>query len=157
MKFLTRENITLLIALIGAFGTVYDFFKKSVKVSIKLIDYTKYPNNVVHLLILLENKSANPISINSISISQDSKNIHYCELIPKILTENKFLRIFTSTFPINLQPYQGYQGYFEFLHCQEISLKQGKSLDFQIFSNQKLIKKSLILDTKEHYLPSKFV
>ncbi len=155
MEYITRENITLLIALIGAIGTISGIVSKRTNINLKIIDYVhiKTHKNIVQLFLLIENRSSNPIIISSISISYLKGKKYYCELLPKIITENKLNKVFTPNFPINLQAYQGYQGYFEFLYCEDISLVEGKNLDIQIYTNRKVINKSLTLHSKSHYLP----
>lgn len=150
-----KENISFVLSVFSSFVIFYNFFKNKTNINIKIIDYTQYTNaHTVQLLVLIENKSSKPISISSISFSLENSKKYYCELIPKIITENHSKKIFTAYFPINLQGFQGYQGYLEFLKCEDILLMQGKTLSFEIYSNHRLISKSVILGRQVGYLPS---
>ena len=38
-----------------------------------------------------------------------------------------------------------------FLNCQDIELIPGKTVDFEVYTNRKVLKKSLILSQPDHY------
>lgn len=74
----TRENITLAIALFGAFGTalngILGFIRSRKKISIQIIKICRLNKFIVAYIVIL-NHSRLPISINDISIIINQKNI----------------------------------------------------------------------------------
>lgn len=136
---------------------IFTIIKNRKNLSMEIIDYRKYTKSA-HFYVCVTNKSQSPISITSIKIP----NISSCVLEPRVVREfidskTKTItdKIKTPAFPINLQGKEGLNCYLEFLAFQETSLFQGKIIDFEIYTNRGLIKKSIVLGSTERYLHSK--
>ena len=152
--YLTKENITFLLALLGSIGAVIQaflhFLSTRKKIEIQIVDY-RAVQKVIQFFIHVQNQSRSPICISSISICYD-KNEIYCELIPKKIRGKEETLICTPMFPLNHAPLQGGLYFFEFINCPETSLISGKTFDFVIYTNRGPIKKSVILGEQSHYL-----
>ena len=155
-------QIVLNIISVLAFGMsaatwIFTIIKNRKNLSIEIIDYLKYVKSA-HFYVCIQNNSSSAISITSIKIP----NISSCTLEPKIVkeftdTKTKTItdKIKTPAFPINLQGKEGLNCYLEFPNFQKTSLIQGKMIEFEIYTNRGLIKKSIILGSTERYLHSK--
>lgn len=146
MQYITKENITLAIALIGAIGTiaswVYSFVSNRKRLSFKIVS-SYYKNNSIVAFVMIENKSRLPVSINAISLLTN-EDVIICGQIPtKILeitnrsgqevTDRR--KIYTMQFPISLASLSGASGYVYFdLKNQEINAEE--DLSFKIGTNR---------------------
>ncbi len=153
-QYLTRENITFLLALLGSIGTVlqafFHFLSTRKKLKIEILD-SETIWDVMQFFIYIQNQSHSSICISSISIRYDKKEI-YCELVPKKIRGKGDELIRTPMFPLNISPLQGGMYFLEFVYCPKISLDPGKILDFVIHTNRGPLKKSVTLGDKSHYL-----
>ena len=152
MKFLTKENITLLLAVLGSLGTliswiyIYICNKKSVKIHLLL-----YKKGELGCLCYMsfENLSRLPISITRIQI-EENENYYDCQMIPDIaLTSSRSQNgeiyhrkvDYTEQIPINIAPLSSRSGYVYFpLHkfsCENPPIP----LSFQVNTNRGSLKK----------------
>lgn len=151
--FQERENITLLIAVISLLLSVWQWiseaFRKRTNVKIDIIDYTLIgvkDGVVAQFYVQITNKSLAPIAITSVSF----ENV-VCELEPhRIRGGNSPAN--TPLFPLNISPRSAQSFYLEFVGVPNISLKQGKTVDFEIHSTWKSERKSVLLGNISHYL-----
>lgn len=124
-QFLTRENITLIIAVFGAFGTIvtwisnYCHARKNIDIQIIKIAHME---NALMAYITIQNKSRLPISINCISAQIDGHSYSGFAVPPYTLNFKTYsadkitgTREYQSIpFPINLGSLSGTSGYIFF-------------------------------------------
>jgi len=155
MNYLTKENITFALALLGSIGTACNWFyiycSNRKKIGITVFDYVVYPNSAVQFFVHIQNRSLSPICIISFALFLNGKEVA-CELSPKKIRGAGSDLITSSPFPINLAPKQGYQCYLEFIKCKNISLIPDKKVVFVIHTNRGPIKKCVTLGGISHYL-----
>ena len=147
MKYLTRDNITLALSIIGSAGTVITWIVSYVKsrknLSVKIVKLLR-SKNIMILYIMINNKSRLPIAIESLSITYKDK-IFPCALIPKktferttktgsVIKENK--SYYTLQLPIYLPSLGGTSGYFLFDIPEEVSQNLSTPLTVLIHSNR---------------------
>lgn len=130
MKYLTRDNITLVLSIIGSVGTIVTWFvawlksRKNISVIIVKICKTK---NYLFMYLMITNNSRLPITINNVSIIHDDITYPCFELPTKILSSETRTgdlvkdtkNYYTVKFPINLSSLMGTSGYFAFDIPQE--------------------------------------
>ena len=154
LSLITRENITFLLACIGSLGTfiagLKAFFHGRKKISVEIIDYTKV-DKVVQFFFYLQNHSSNSLCISSVYLKTPERSIR-CELLEKRIRKTADLLYRTPLFPLNLAPHVGAAYFLEFLNCPDIALEPGKKVSLEFHTNRGLIKKSLSLPEKSHYL-----
>lgn len=147
IPYCTRENITLAIAILGAFGTISNwitsFLHSRRNVSIQIIKMCKTYNSVI-AYISIQNNSRIPISINDISLKYNRQfysgfNVpqHTLKVERKsgdsITAVQEYL---TMTFPINLGSLSGASGYIFFGISKEVSESLSTPLIFRVSSNR---------------------
>jgi len=125
LKYLTRDNIVLILSIIGSLGTIagwiYTYFNNRKKFSVKSNGYTANPNGlIIHCQIC--NNSRLPIAINEVAVKIEGAE-YVCTPIPKKVLESTH-RIgktitdheayYSVDFPINLAPLCGCSGYLYF-------------------------------------------
>lgn len=153
ISFLTRENITLAIAIFGAVGAVCNWVQKQIdnKVSmdVHLLKAFK-PGRSFVVYLSFQNRSRLPISINSVSVLIDG-SAYQCELVPhsafkKYNSGVLVSEIKTMTFPVNLSPLSGSAGFVEFAAPEEELRKLSTHLTLQVSTNRgNLPKKKFLL------------
>ena len=157
-RHITRENITLLIAIIGAIGSISSWIYMAVanrkNVSFEIVDYASHFKEIKQLFVFLQNKSSIPIVITSIQFRLGNRQ-YPCELIPKKILEKADRVYSTPMFPINLSPHYGESFFLEFINCQDILLAPENTVYFVIYTNRGVINKSLTLGETSHYLHKK--
>lgn len=150
----SRDDITFYLALISSvlsiFSTLHILISSRKNISIEIFDYTKV-YKTVQFFMYVQNKSHLPICISCISIIYDDKK-YPCELIPKKIRGTGEELIRTPQFPLNLTPQHGIHSFFEFVNSPDIELTPGKNVDFLIYTNRGVLKKSITLPEKSHYL-----
>lgn len=151
MKYLTKENITFAMALVGFIGTVFTWFLNRRNIQITIFDHITCIGTVAQFFMHIQNQSFSPICISSMSLIHNGNKIE-CELLPKKIRSSGSDLITTPMFPINLSPRQGCLNFYEFINCQDISLVPGKKVDFVIYTNRGPIKKTVTLGEISHYL-----
>ncbi|MDE7046804.1 MAG: hypothetical protein K2P25_02280 [Lachnospiraceae bacterium] len=123
--YITRENITLAIAVFGALGTIAswisNFYHTRKNIGIQIIKISRIKNSLI-AYVSFQNKSQLPISINSISIQVDGKSYSGCAIPPHTIKITKQTgNAITGTreyqsipFPVNLGSLSGASGYIFF-------------------------------------------
>lgn len=149
-----RDDITFYLALIGSvysiISTLYILITSRKNISIQIFDYTKV-YQTVQFFMCIRNNSRLPISISCISIIYGDKE-YPCELIQKKIRGTGEDLIRTPQFPLNLTSQLGIHSFFEFVNSPDIELTLGKNVDFLIYTNRGVLKKSVVLPEKSHYL-----
>lgn len=142
-SLLTRENITLAIALLGAVGTVsgwiHKYFSNRKNLDVSLIKAFE-PYGSLVLYVSFQNRSRLPISIDTIGIVFDN-NVYQCEPVSRaayIARNNKepVSEIRTISFPINLSPLSGSSGFVEFVLSPDDLKKLSTRLTLQVSTNR---------------------
>lgn len=125
LSFFTKENITLIIAVFGALGTIVNwilnFYHTRKNIDIKIIKIS-HMNHSLLTFITIQNKSRLPISINCITAQIEGHSYSGFAVPPynlkiKETTENGITGIKeyqSIPFPINLGSLSGTSGYIFF-------------------------------------------
>ena len=145
-------NIISILAFFMSLTTwIVTFITHRMHVSVEVKDFAKR-NHVVQFYLYIQNNSATPFTVSGISIVSGSRK-YPCEYLPKLIrTQNDRVIIETPYLPVNFSSHQGQCFAFEFLNCQDISLAPGKKVDLEIYTNQKTLKKSLLLPQQDKIL-----
>ena len=142
MKYLTKENITLAIALFGAIGTIFTWILNAIhnhkNLDLKIVQISRTEKQLTMYLSIL-NKSQLPISISGIAILLN--NVYYpCDVISHsaytIHYSNKDTDICTLPFPITLGSLSGTSGYIEFDISSNASKFFSNPLTVQVSTNR---------------------
>ena len=159
-NFITRENITLALAILGSFGTLSSWFfvllknRKNLKMHIVGHRFSE-DNHSLLIYTMFENKSRLPISITGIYV--EIGNVLYsCEKIPIVTFEetvrnrNQIIsrREYRSmTLPISIPELGGTSGYVYFEFPATSEQLPSTHLNFQLSTNRgKIVQNSLSLD-----------
>lgn len=146
MKYLTRENITLAIAIFGALGTIstwiYNYITSRKNISFSIIS-AFYKNSTLSAYIMVENKSRMPVCINGVTIIEGKKKAMCKQMPTKILeitnrTGSEVIdkrKIYTCQFPISLGALSGDSGYICF-NLKDFNIDVSKELNFLIATNR---------------------
>lgn len=133
-KYVTLDNITFVLALIGSLGTVWNIFqsRKHIDVTINSVLYSKEQQKLaIHAQFL--NKSHLPIAISNVCIVI-SENAFYCVKEPIVAFSNAHRRLgetlikdfYTQPFPLQMIGLGGVAADLVF------ELPQGTNIDFSI-------------------------
>ncbi len=142
-SLLTRENITLAIALLGAVGTVsswiYRFFSSRKKLDISLLKVFE-PHKSLVVYVSFQNRSRLPISINTIGVVFGER-VYQCEPVAHVVYSSevngrKVSEIRTMSFPVNLSPLSGSSGFVEFELPSDELKNLSTRLTLQVSSNR---------------------
>lgn len=149
------QNVYNLFAILGLILSaslwIYNRYQHRIALKIEIKDYVKALGHVIQFFLYIQNESDSPITISGMALTYKNEKF-FCELLPKKIRGTKDSLIKTPMFPINLAPQQGVLLPFEFLNCQDIELTPDKKVDFEIYTNRKLLKKSLTLDQPGYLL-----
>ena len=142
------QNLLNLISILAFIMSSITWFctalNRSIKFSIEVKDYVEY-RNAVQFYLYMQNNSGRPITVSGISIIYNDQNFP-CRMLPSLLRSQGQNPVITTPFlPVNFAPHQGSCYAFEFLHCPEIGLIPGKTVDFEIYTNRKVLKRSVVL------------
>lgn len=134
--------ISILAFVMSLITWILNFISHRINAEMKIKDFVKH-RDVVQLYLYIQNNSGSPFTISGVSIVSNSGK-HPCEPLSKIIrTRNDEVVIRTPYFPVNFSAYQGQCLALEFLHCPDIVLTPGKTVDLEIYTNRKILKKSL--------------
>lgn len=136
-------SITSILAFImSAITWIFNILARRINSKIEIKDFAKH-RDIVQLYLYIQNNSGSPFTISGVSIISDSDK-HPCEPLPKIIrTHNDEVIIRTPYFPVNFSAHQGQCLALEFLHCPDIELVPGKTVDLEIYTNRKILRKFL--------------
>lgn len=147
LKYLTRENITLCIAIFGAVGTclnwIIEFFRSRKNISIQIIKICKLNNSVIAYMTF-QNHSRLPISINNLNLIIDKNSYAGFNGHPHSITIEKTKsndtlitrEYVTISFPINLPSLSGTAGYVFFDISRKVSENLSTPLTFEVSTNR---------------------
>lgn len=157
-SFISRDNITLILAVFGSFGTLINWISSFISnrrnLDIRIVGYRQDAPHALLLYMSFMNNSRLPISISDISIEIEGVR-HSCQKIPITALEEEIRRnghsLFhyvhkTMEFPISISGLNGTSGYAYF-SFPEATLQSGATrLNFLISTNRgKAIETSLEL------------
>ncbi len=151
----SKENITFVIAVAGflmsALSWLKEFWQKRNAIDLVIIDYANPKRSIVQFYLQFQNKSSMPASVSMIEV-ESKGNDYSCELEPKLIKETRSVRILTPQFPLSLPPMAFYSCYLEFLGVPNTQLGPGTVVSFRIHTSRGILRKSLTLSCKGHYL-----
>lgn len=146
MKYFTRENITLVIAIFGAIGTIFTWIHNIItnrkNISLSIIS-AYHKNNIMVAYIMIENKSRMPICINSFSLTEGKKKV-MCKQIPTKIIEitnrsgteiTDRRNIYSCKFPISLGALSS-DSVYTFFDLRDINIDISEELNFLIATNR---------------------
>ena len=148
---LILDIISILAFIMTLITWIYNFLNRRINAEIEIKDFAKR-RDIVQLYLYIQNNSGSPFTISGISIISDSDK-HPCEPLPKIIrTHNNEVIIRTPYFPVNFSAHQGQCLALEFLHCPDIELAPDKTVDLEIYTNRKILRKSLTVPQPDRIL-----
>lgn len=143
LEYLTKENITLVIAIIGALGTIVTAITKIWNNRVKLditfagiMDIELKDAALIYLMI--SNQSRLPISITAISVLHNDFFLQ-CETIPQIAYRNNVVNSdfrYTLTFPIDIQGLCSASGYILFEFAPDTFQQFSNTVNLRISTNR---------------------
>lgn len=145
-------SITSLLAFIMSTITwIFNFLDRQISVEVEIKDFAMHWD-IVQLYLYIQNNSRSPFTISGVSIISNSKK-HPCEPLSKIIrTHNDEVTLRTPYFPVNFSAHQGQCLALEFLHCPDIELAPGKTVVLEIYTNRKILRKSLTVPQPDRIL-----
>ena len=145
---LIMQNLLNLISILAFIMSSITWFctalNRSIKFSVEVKDYAKYKKSV-QFYLYMQNNSGKPITISGLAIVYKNQKFP-CKMLPSVLRDKDQKPLVTTPLlPVNFAPHQGLCHAFEFSHCPDIELAPGKTVDFEIYTNRKVLKRSVIL------------
>ena len=157
LNLLTRENISLILSIIGSVGAVsswvYNYITRRKNISFRIINYDyDIDDNYLNLYFHLTNNSELPITINEIDIEYNKEEVCCC-LIPFSIA-NVGDKSFTSvSFPLSIAPLCSCSGYLHFAFSDRIQEPLSTIQNFVIRTNRgKALKEQLSLGEENPYI-----
>ena len=148
---LILDIISILAFVMTLITWIYNFLNRRINAEVKIKDFAKRWD-VVQLYLYIQNNSSSPFTISGVSVISNQDK-HPCESLPKIIrTRNDEVVIRTPYFPVNFSAHQGQCLALEFLHCPDIELAPGKTVELEIYTNRKTLKKSLTVPQPDRIL-----
>ena len=128
----SRDNITLAIALIGAFGTIWGFYQNRFKIKCSYISQLVLPPptkvTIMYFNFLIENQSRLPVSISRIYLSIDglqSESLRESYPVHAYIEQSgrssQKYPAFTLPLPVKIEGLGAVGGYFRFHFSEPIS------------------------------------
>ena len=145
-------GITSILAFVmSAITWISNFVSRRINIKVEIKDFAKRWD-VVQLYVYIQNNSASPFTLSGVSIISDSGK-HPCEPLSKIIrTRNDEIVICTPYFPVNFSAHQGQCLALEFLNCPDIELAPDKTVELEIYTNRKILRKSLTVPQPDRIL-----
>lgn len=146
--YLTKDNITFILATIGSLGTIYSMITQRPKLSLSIHDF-HYENKSLVTYIAFTNRSRLSISVLNISVVHD-KICYPCVYIPTTVVEytccsGKELishrEELSIQFPISLSSLAGTSGYLYFDKLPDNFPDAPTTLTFEVSTNRGRAKK----------------
>lgn len=143
VKYITFDNITFLLALIGSIGTAWNVIQSKVHIDMKIINF-QHSENKILIYLMFQNKSRLPVSIGKISIKINDV-FYSCVEIPTRVeyktyrsgkTVTGYAHYYNMNLPVNLGGLAGTSGYILFELPKGIDIPDSKYLTFQIVPNR---------------------
>lgn len=158
LKFLTKDNITFILAVIGSCGTLFfwikSYFDNRVKLNFKAVEKLNDDDSLL-LYIMLENCSRLTLSINQITVVSQNNKVNCVEIPTKVYTVTSRTgneitdqqNYYSLNMPIVLNPLCGTAGYLYFAGNQFVPLDSSTELIVEFCTNRgKKVRKKLQLD-----------
>ena len=143
------EIFTLVVALIGAIGTVSSwlifFWNKRTSINFEIEELSVETSKGMLFYGTITNNANSNIVITDIVLLSDKDKIHVNKVPTVVLTEEKSRNdvllsrkeTYNAKFPINLFPCSGQSDYFHFVFSSHNPLSLGTILNFEIHTNRK--------------------
>lgn len=158
MTYLTKENITFILAVIGSFGTItgwiYAYITTRKKLNLRVFAYT-FKEEKALFYLSFENKSRLPISITDLAL-KINETYYSCKHIPQRVTSTQHtvggkivnsIDYYNIQFPVELGSLGSTSGYVLFVFPKGVEIPDSKNLMIQVSSNRgKAIEMKLSLD-----------
>ena len=151
MNYITKENITFILAIIGSLGTIYTLISQRKKLSLSIQEY-RYHDKTLLMFVSFANHSHLPISILNIAIVHD-KVCYPCVYIPTVVCQHthrigkevlNYREDFSIQFPIVLSSLAGSSGYLYFDKLPDIYPDNPTALTVQVSTNRGKAKKMIL-------------
>lgn len=161
LPYMTVQNLTFVLALIGSIGTLSSFILAYVRSRVSInAEITSYylGKDYLELYMVFSNASRLPVSITNVSIICDG-NTYYCERSPQVAKTTEHakngqvvdtVRFWTISFPVNLPSLSGSSGYLLFRFHPENAVSVSKALTFQLSTNRNAKPLEMILSVPTH-------
>ena len=160
IDFLTKENITFIIAVIGAFGSLYTWtisiINNRINLDVRPVEFHVGKNSLL-MYAMISNNSKSAITICEFSVNISDIYIP-AEKIPTIafeyesrVADNVTKRIdYTLPFPISITGLSSVSGYIFFPFPEGLTAPSSNTFSFQICtSTNKVIEKTLSLNFRQ--------
>lgn len=143
------EIFTLVVALIGAIGTVSSwlifFWNKRTSINFEIEELSVETSKGMLFYGTITNNANSNIVITDIVLLSDKYKIHVNKVPTVVLTEEKSRNdevlsrkeTYNAKFPINLFPCSGQSDYFHFVFSSQNPLSLDTILNFEIHTNRK--------------------
>lgn len=143
------EIFTLVVALIGAIGTVSSwlifFWNKRTSINFEIEELSVETSKGMLFYGTITNNANSNIVITDIVLLSDKDKIHVNKVPTVVLTEEKSRNdevlsrkeTYNAKFPINLFPCSGQSDYFHFVFSSQNPLSLDTILNFEIHTNRK--------------------
>lgn len=157
LNLLTRENISLILSIIGSVGAVsswiYNYVTRRKNITFRIINHDyEIDDNYLSLYFHLTNNSELPITINEICIEQNSEEV-CCSLVPDSFACIGEEDITSVSFPLSVAPLCSCSGYLHFVFPHKIEEDFSKIQNFVIRTNRgKALKERLSLGEENPYI-----
>lgn len=162
LKYITKENITLVLAIIGSVGTAIScinrFLQSRIKLSLILYGFRKTDKGLL-MYVGISNKSQMPISITSISLKIDEDSFN-CKEIPERVVENIYRSNgveygrddkYSMLMPISLSSLFSACGYVYFELPPQVLKSVSTQATFLIHTNRnKIVQRTILLNKPLH-------
>ena len=134
LNFFTRDNLTLLLALIGTAGTIYTFMTQRLNVKVTALNLRSNP---FLLELQFENLSSIPVSITHIKlkIGKEEYTLPRASFIavpdqkmPREYQAHQRNAIYTLDFPVRLESFGALRGYIGFPLKSKLSVQKANKL-----------------------------
>lgn len=107
----TKDNITLAIAILGAVGTVSGYFKQRCRFSVEILEHITRDSGLFFQL-LIQNHSSTPVSVNGVQIRIGSTRFEICkdslEVTYSVVSYSPVTldHVYTTEFPVRLEVFE---------------------------------------------------
>lgn len=156
LNLLTRENITLALAILGSIGSlsswIYTFINNRKNLTFHIVGRRYFENESLFLYMSFVNKSRLPISITSIGVKIDDE-LYSCQEVPIATFEetapDKHREYKSMPMPISIPGLGGTSGYVYFGLPKAVPQADATHLIFRVSTNRgRIIERKLALGTR---------
>lgn len=137
--------------LLSVFNFIYLIRSNRERFVISVVDYADFGPSV-RFLLCIRNMSARPLAITSVVYLET-----VCELDPKKIRGDPtaWNGATTPRFPLCVPACGAYSAYLEFVDPPRTPLDRGTTVSFEIQTTFRLVRKTVTLPSRSHYLNKK--